>query len=81
LDWSAKAAWMREEGVRVATWDDDDHLLHLELDPKHRPVDEEPQQTNQQHSPSEQPDVMRAEERRIATAATGRPVKLVGADG
>lgn len=66
-------------GVTAVTLDSDGNVIALTLDPQHEPHDG-PQQTNQPSPPPAPAVDARAEERRIATAATGRPVKLVGAN-
>lgn len=70
-DWDIKAAFMREHGAVEATWAPDDKLVSLKLGAE--PAPDESKQTHRPLTPEEQVSQMR-ERKRLAVAASGRPV-------
>lgn len=74
-DWIEQARFMREQGADVATWSPDGALLHLTLGSA--PATDVPQQETQTSTPEQRDVTDRQERRRVATAASGRPVLRV----
>jgi hypothetical protein len=80
----AKAKWMRTVGATEATWSDAGQLLSLKLGATPIPDaddDEDDTQSSRKKLTAEAREIAaRAEHRRIALGASGRPVRRVSED-
>ncbi len=70
-DWEKKVAFMRDRSVVDAMWNNDGALISAKTAPV--PTEADQEETQRSYTPTQREMMTRAEQRRVASAATGGP--------